>query len=63
MKTLIRNLMGIIIYFFSPEDSGRPVRHGYLSFTIDPGNIGMGSAKALFWVMNAAILVYLLTLL
>jgi hypothetical protein len=63
MKALIKKIGTIIIYFFTPEDSATPIRTGYLSFNIESDVIGIGSVKALFWVMNTMIFMYLISLL
>jgi hypothetical protein len=56
-------IIEIIIYFFTPEDSATPIHHPTISFNIESDMVGIGSAKALFWVMNPIILMYLLSLL
>lgn len=53
-------MMDVIKYFFTPEDSGRTLDNTDLSFTVDSSSIGLGTAKALFWVMNAGLLLTLL---
>jgi hypothetical protein len=63
MKTSHSSIMEIIIYFFTPEDSATPIHNPTISFNIESDMVGIGSAKALFWVMNSMIFVYLISLL
>lgn len=63
MKEYINKIIRILIYFFTPEDSATLTRNGIFSYKIERGTIGLGSIKALFWVMNAMILLYLASLL
>ncbi|MBC2705045.1 hypothetical protein [Desulfobacula sp.] len=63
MKALLKKIMGVIIYFFTPEDSATPIHNGIISFKIESDMVGIGSAKALFWVMNSMIFVYLISFL
>lgn len=63
MKTQVNKTIDILKYFFTPEDSATPIQNGLISFDIKPDRIGIGSAKALFWVMNSMIFMYLISLL
>ncbi len=63
MKTYMSKIMKIIVYFFTPEDSATPIHSNSLSFHIEQDAIGIGSAKALFWVMNAMILMMIISIL
>ncbi len=63
MKTSLKKIMEIIIYFFTPEDSTAPVNKPGISFSIKPGMVGLGSAKAVFWLINSMIFMYLISLL
>jgi hypothetical protein len=63
MNTQFNKTVNVIKYFFSPEDSATPIQNGLIYFEIEPNRIGIGSAKALFWVMNCMIFMYLLSLL
>ncbi|MBU1341961.1 MAG: hypothetical protein KKE44_17350 [Proteobacteria bacterium] len=63
MKTKLNKIMEVLGYFFTPEDSATPIHRGLISFDIKSDRIGLGSAKALFWVMNSMLLMYLITLL
>ena len=63
MKDYLYNIIRVIVYFFTPEDSATPIQSGTISFRIEHDTIGIGSAKALFWVMNSMILMYLISLL
>ena len=56
MQNNMKKLIKTLIYFFSPEDSSAPFRTGTLSFGIEPEAVGMGSVKALFWLMNLILL-------
>lgn len=63
MKNLFRTITTVVIYFFTPEDSATPIHNPTISFNIESDMVGIGSAKALFWVMNSIIFVHLLSLL
>lgn len=63
MKDIINKIFKVLVYFFTPEDSATPIQRGNISFTIEQDMIGIGSAKALFWVMNSVILMYFISLL
>jgi len=63
MKALLNKITEVIIYFFTPEDSSTPFHNVTISFNIESDMVGIGSAKALFWVMNSMIFVCLLSLL
>lgn len=63
MKEYTNKLIRVFVYFFTPEDSATPIQSGTISFNIEYDMIGIGSAKALFWVMNSMILMYLISLL
>jgi hypothetical protein len=59
----MQKIMEIIRYFFTPEDSATPIQRSVFSFSIEAGRIGIGSAKALFWVMTPMMIGYLISLL
>jgi hypothetical protein len=63
MKEYINTITRIMVYFFTPEDSATPIQNSTISFNIEHDMIGIGSAKALFWVMNSMILMVLISLL
>ncbi|MBU8848868.1 MAG: hypothetical protein KOO65_11760 [Desulfobacterales bacterium] len=63
MKAFLKKITNVIIYFFTPEDSSTPIHNVTISFNIESDMVGIGSAKALFWVMNSIIFVYLISLL
>ncbi len=63
MKTYMNKIMEVVIYFFTPEDSATPIQNSIISFNIEHDAIGIGSAKALFWVMNAMIFISLISML
>lgn len=63
MKTTLKKIMQVMIYFFTPEDSSAPVHKPSISFNIEPGMVGIGSAKAVFWLMNSMIFMVLISLL
>jgi hypothetical protein len=63
MKTLFSKIVEVMIYFFTPEDSSTPIHRSIISFSIESDSLGIGSAKALFWVMNSMIFMYFITLL
>ncbi len=55
MNDYINKITQVIVYFFTPEDSATPIQNSTISFSIEHDMIGIGSAKALFWVMNSII--------
>ncbi len=55
MNDYINKITQVIVYFFTPEDSATPIQNSTISFNIEHDMIGIGSAKALFWVMNSII--------
>lgn len=57
IMTLINRM---ITYFFSPEDSSGLAAQG--TFALAQGAVGMGSVKALFWVLMTMGGFYLITL-
>ncbi|MBT3177620.1 MAG: hypothetical protein HOG03_02385 [Desulfobacula sp.] len=63
MKTSLKKVIQVLIYFFTPEDSTAPIHKPTISFNIESGMVGIGSAKALFWLMNSMIFMYLISLL
>ncbi len=63
MKPYMNKIMEVIIYFFTPEDSATPIQRGIISFNIEHDSIGIGSAKALFWVMNAMVFMMFISML
>ncbi|MCF6246103.1 MAG: hypothetical protein L3J69_01955 [Desulfobacula sp.] len=62
MKTYLNKIMEVIVYFFTPEDSATPIHRSIISFNIERDAIGIGSVKALFWVMNAMIFISLISM-
>ena len=63
MKEMLKKILDVIIYFFTPEDSEKQISHGFIAFNIDSNSLNLGAAKAVFWLINAIVLFYLLTLL
>lgn len=63
MKELFGKIPEVIRYFFTPEDSSTPFHNVTISFNIESDMVGIGSAKALFWVMNSVIFVHMISLL
>ena len=63
MDAILNKTLKIIAYFFTPEDSATPIWHGSSSYNIEHDIHGIGATKALFWVLNSVLLVYLLSLL
>jgi hypothetical protein len=63
MKEILNKIIHILIYFFTPEDSQGQTRHGFIAFHVDRDNLNLGAAKAIFWLVNAIVFIYLLTLL
>jgi hypothetical protein len=63
MKEILNKICHIMVYFFTPEDSERQIGHGFIAFNIDADSLNLGAAKAIFWLVNAIVLFYLLTLL
>lgn len=59
MKNISRRLMKLVIYFFTPVDSTQPFRSGRLSADINFSDLDLGAAKALFWVINVWLILYL----
>ncbi len=62
MKSFFNNLTGILIFFFTPEDSTNTI-NSRLSFDIESGTLNLGSLKAMFWLANAFVFMFLMTLL
>jgi len=63
MKNLFNKIIEIIVYFFTPEDSSTPIQRGLISFDLESERLSIGSAKALFWVMNSMLFMFLISLL
>ncbi len=63
MKEMLKKILDVMIYFFTPEDSERQIPNGFIAFNIDSNCLNLGAAKAIFWLINAIVLFYLLTLL
>lgn len=63
MKPLENKILKTLFYFFTPEDSATPIQNRVACFNFNASHMGIGSAKALFWVMNSMILTYLISLL
>lgn len=62
MKHFIFKMIRIIGFFLTPEDSTN-TGSGMISFDVKSGMVGLGSLKAVFWMANALILIYLITVL
>ncbi|MCD4742008.1 MAG: hypothetical protein K8R67_05955 [Desulfobacteraceae bacterium] len=58
-NSIINNIIKIVAYFFTPEDTATPIWHGSSSYNIEYDMPGVGAAKALFWTMNSVILILL----
>ncbi|MDD9301644.1 MAG: hypothetical protein HUK40_04565 [Desulfobacter sp.] len=63
MKAQFKAVYRTMVYFFTPEDSTATAGQGNLSIDIKPGDLNMGSLKALFWVLGTMGMFYLVTLL
>ncbi len=63
MKAMLKKILDVMIYFFTPEDSEKYSSNGFIAFKVDSNCLNMGAAKAIFWFINAIVLFYLLTLL
>ncbi len=63
MKSSFNKIMDVIIYFFTPEDSTAPIHKPVISFNVKSDMVGLGSVKALFWLLNSMIFVYLISML
>ena len=58
---MMKKMMNVLVYFFTPEDSARPTSGGGdVTFTIGTDNLNIGSVKALFWVGLTSGFFYLL---
>ncbi|WDP92003.1 MAG: hypothetical protein HUN04_20695 [Desulfobacter sp.] len=55
-------LIETLIYFFTPEDSSAMAGNGNLSFDFSLSDLGLGSLKAMFWVLGAVGIMYLASL-
>ena len=51
-----------IAFFFTPEDSSAMAGQGNISFDLSLSDLGLGSLKALFWVLGAVGIMYLISL-
>ena len=58
----LQNIIKIVAYFFTPEDSATPIWHGSSSYNIESDIQGIGATKALFWVMNSVLFLFLISL-
>ena len=63
MKEMIATWKRVLIYFFTPEDSATPIQRDAISLNIEHDMVGIGSAKALFWVMNTIIFMMFISML
>lgn len=62
MKELMNRINQTMIYFFTPEDSSAMAGQGNLSFDFSLSDFGLGSLKAVFWVLGAVGIMYLISL-
>jgi len=62
MKELMNRINQTMIYFFTPEDSSAMAGQGNISFDLSLSDLGLGSLKALFWVLGAVGIMYLISL-
>ncbi len=62
MKAIIDQLTKVLVYMVTPEDSTR-MGNSVLSFGLSSRLVSLGSFKALFWVFNSMVILYLITLL
>ena len=51
-----------MVYLFTPEDSSAMAGQGNLSFDFSLSDLGIGSLKALFWILGAVGIMYLISL-
>lgn len=63
MKKILKKIIPVLIYFFTPEDSERQVSQGFIAFHVDGDSLNLGAAKAIFWLVITIVFFYLLTLL
>ncbi len=63
MRELMTKIIKTIIYFFTPEDSSTTAGNGSLSFDFSLSDLGIGSLKAMLWVLGAVGIMYLISLL
>lgn len=50
-----------MIYFLTPEDSSAMAGQGNLSFNLRLSDLGLGSIKAMFWILGAVGIMYLIS--
>ena len=62
-NSILNKIIRVFTYFFTPEDSATPIWHGSSSYNIEYDIKGIGATKALFWVINSVLLIYLISLL
>lgn len=62
MKNFTHKIKQIMIYFFTPEDSSAMDSQGNLSFNLRLSDLGLGSVKAMFWILGAVGVMYLISL-
>jgi len=62
MKELMKKFNRMMVYFFTPEDSSAMAGQRNLSFDLSLPDLGIGSVKALFWIMGGAGIMYLISL-
>ncbi len=62
MKKIMNQLLELVVYFFTPEDSTVKAGPGNISINMGGSSMDMGSLKAIFWVAGTIGLFYLMTL-
>jgi len=62
MKELMNRINQTMVYLFTPEDSSAMAGQGNLSFDFSLSDLGIGSLKALFWILGAVGIMYLISL-
>ncbi len=61
-NSILNNIKKVVTYLFTPEDSATPIWHGSSSYNIEYDFKGIGATKALFWVLNSVLFIFLLSL-
>ena len=61
-NSILNNIIKVVTYLFTPEDSATPIWHGSSSYNIEYDIKGIGATKALFWVLNSVLFVFLISL-
>ncbi len=62
MKALMNKINQAMMYFFTPEDSSAMAGQGNLSFDLCLSDLGLGSLKALFWILGGVGIMYMISL-